>query len=67
VALELPLPVGFVPLGPGSLELHGVVTRAERGAGDRPYELAVRFTDLTEEQEEILAKYVRRKSLLGRR
>lgn len=68
VALEFSLPVGFVPLGPSTLEVHGKVVRAMRvSEGEKQYDLAVRFIDLNEEQEEVLAKYVRRKNLLGRR
>lgn len=68
ITLELSLPVGFVPLGPGTLSLEGRVVRVERALrGGQPFELGLSFVDLTQQQEESLAKYVRRKNLLDRR
>lgn len=68
VDLELTLPVGFVPIGPSTLSVRGLVVRHERRAeSERPFEIAVQFSDLSAEQEEMLDKYVRRKLLLGRR
>jgi hypothetical protein len=68
VVVEFELPVGFVPLGPGAIQLAGEVTRTERSPdGDREIGLAIRFVEISDEQEELLAKYVRRKNLIGRR
>jgi len=68
VTLELSLPAGFVPLGPSTLSLEGRIVRVERALpGGQPFELGLNFLDLTQQQEESLAKYVRRKNLLDRR
>jgi hypothetical protein len=68
VTLELELPVGFVPMGPGALRLEGEVTRTDSTQdGARGIDLAIRFVELSEEHEDLLAKYIRRKNLMARR
>jgi c-di-GMP-binding flagellar brake protein YcgR len=68
VTLEFSLPAGFVPLGPSQLSLEGRVVRVQRALKEGPpFELGLSFGELTHQQEESLAKYVRRKNLLDRR
>lgn len=72
LTVEVTLPAGFIPLGPRTLLLRGRVVRctpaaaAEPGAGEALMHVAVAFIDLGDPEEEAIAKYVRRKSALGR-
>ena len=64
VTIELTLPAGFIPLGPRVLVLRGRVIRTE--AADDTVRVAVAFIDVGETEEDAIAKYVRRRSILGR-
>ena len=65
VEVVIELPRGYLPLGPSPFAAKGRVTRSEPTEGNRVI-VAMEFVDLGDAEEEALAKYVRRRSLVAR-
>jgi hypothetical protein len=65
IELVLHVGPGYVPLGPNEVTVRGRIKRCEPH-DDGGFGVAVEFSDLGGVEEEALAKYVRRKSLIRR-
>lgn len=63
--LVIELPTGYLPLGPEQLAASVRVVRCTPTDGERAM-VAVEFVELGEAEEEALAKYVRRRTLIAR-